>query len=430
MTNPYEGLLPFSQDCSVLKKPLKIGNKTAPNRLVCQPMEGCDGTTDGRPGELTLRKYQRLAEGGSGLIWVEATAITPQARANPRQLWLTKENQDSFKELVELIHTSARNAGWETPVVILQATHSGRYSKPDGAPKPIIAYNNPLFEKELLPPECIISDEELDRMPDLFARTAKLAEECGFDGVDIKACHRYLCSELLSAFTRPGRYGGSFENRTRMLLDGIQAAQSACGKDFLVTSRLNVYDGFPYPYGFGVQEGGGLDVDLTEPIMLVEKLVNQGIKLLNITMGNPYVNPHVNRPFKTGPYTPEEEPVMGVKRMLEGTAELQKRFSDLPIICSGLSYLAENSPFVAAGLIEKGGAAMAGYGRITMAYPDFAKDILSHPDRPLDSGKCCIACSKCSQLMRAGSFVGCVIRDAETYMPFYRRDVLKKEDEK
>jgi len=201
--------------------------------------------------------------------------------------------------------------------------------------------------------------------------------------------------------------------------------RQSCGSDFIVTSRINVYDGFPYPYGFGVKEGGGLEVDLTEPIQLIEKLQKSGVKLLNITMGNPYVNPHVNRPFKTGAYTPEEKAIEGVKRMLENTAILQKRFPDLPLICSGISYLAENAAHVAAGLIESGGAAMAGFGRLTLAYPDFATDILN--GKPLERGKCCIACSKCSELMRAGSVAGCVVRDSEVYLPIYKRDVLKED---
>ena len=424
MRNPYPGIPYYTEDCSVLKNPLKIGAKTAPNRLVCQPMEGCDGTSDGRPGELTLRKYRRMAEGGSGLIWIEAVSISPETRANPRQLWLTEENKDSFKRLADLIYDSAQKAGFEKPLLILQATHSGRYGKPEGTPRPLIAYHNPIFEKEPLPDTCIISDKELDALPEKFAVTARLAEECGFDGADIKACHRYLLCELLSAFTRSGKYGGDFEKRTRLLFDAMQAARQSCGSGFIVTSRINVYDGFPYPYGFGVKDDGGLEVDLTAPVKLIEELQKTGVKLLNITMGNPYVNPHVNRPFRRGAYSPAETAVSGVKRMLENTAVLQKRFPELPMICSGISYLAQDAPSIDAGLIESGGAAMAGFGRLALACPDFAKDILE--DRPLGRGKCCIACSKCSELMRAGSVAGCVVRDSGVYLPIYRRDVLKE----
>lgn len=114
------------------------------------------------------------------------------------------------------------------------------------------------------------------------------AGQAGFDGMDIKGCHRYLANELLSAYTRPGPYGGSYENRTRFLKNAFRAAQASVTGSFFLTSRLNVYDGFAYPYGFGVREGS-LDVDLTEPIRLIRELHEEfGIPLINVTMGNPY----------------------------------------------------------------------------------------------------------------------------------------------
>ena len=123
--------LPFSEDTSVLSKSIEIGSKTVNNRLVCQAMEGCDGNADGTPGELTVRRYDRFAKGGAGLIWYEATAVMKEGRANPRQLWITDENLDAFKAQVERIkETGMRENGYE-PIVFMQATHSGRYSKPD-----------------------------------------------------------------------------------------------------------------------------------------------------------------------------------------------------------------------------------------------------------------------------------------------------------
>ena len=73
--------LPFSQDTGVLKTPFSVGTKVIPNRLVCQAMEGCDGTPTGEPDELTIRRYDRFAKGGAGLIWFEATAVLEEGRA-------------------------------------------------------------------------------------------------------------------------------------------------------------------------------------------------------------------------------------------------------------------------------------------------------------------------------------------------------------
>ena len=265
------------------------------------------------------------------------------------------------------------------PVIIMQATHSGRYSKPQGVPAPLIAYSNPLFEKDSpIPPERIVTDDYLKRLIERMGEAARLAEKAGFDGVDIKSCHRYLGSELLSAYTRPGRFGGSFENRTRFLRESIAAARAAVGSGFLVTSRLNIYDGFPYPYGFGVNEKDGLTPDLTEPKKLVGILHQElGVSLLDITIGNPYVNPHVNRPADFQPYELPESPLVGVARMLNCTREIQKAYPDLALIGSGISYLRQFSDRMAAGAIEEGDYKIAGFGRMAFAYPEFAKDILS-----------------------------------------------------
>ena len=413
--------LPYSEDLSVLGKSLTIGNHTIPNRLVCQAMEGCDGTPDGRPGELTLRRYDRFAEGGAGLIWVEATAVLFEGRANPRQLSITEETLDSFKSLAERIREKAMKENGYAPILILQATHSGRYAKPHGTPEPLIAYHNPIFEKDApIDSSRIVSDEYLDRVGEALVKGARLAEKAGFDGVDIKCCHRYLNSELLSAFTREGRYGGSFENRTRLLRESVKGARAICGKDFLISTRLNVYDGFPYPYGFGVSPDGGVDFDPTEPEKLLRELCGLGVKLVNVTMGNPYFNPHVNRPFFKGPYEPGEHPLEGVARMLKGTAELKKRVPDMALISSAASFLGVAAPGVLAAFIQEGGFDLAGFGRQIFAYPGFAGAILK--EGGLDPKKICICCSKCTEIMRKpGGTPGCVIRDGETYLPIYRK---------
>lgn len=418
--------LPFSDDVSVLKNEMKIMGKTAPNRLACQAMEGCDGTATGEPDVLTKRRYERFAKGGAGIIWFEATAVMEEGRANPRQLYINEGNLDAFKKQVADIKETSLKANGKEPLIFMQATHSGRYSKPNGVPEPLIAYNNPIFEKDNpISSDRIVTDEYLDRVGEALVKGAGLAEKAGFDGVDIKCCHRYLNSELLSAYEREGRYGGSLENRTRLLRESVAGAIQNCSKDFLVSSRLNIYDGFPYPYGFGVSKDGGTDVDLTEPIWLVKELYNLGVRILNITMGNPYFNPHVNRPFAMGGYTVEEHPLEGVKRVLEGTAKLKKEIPEMAIISSAVSYLGVAAPNVVAAYIKDGGFDFAGFGRTIFAYPDFANDIIN--SGALDKNKCCICCSKCTEIMRKpGGTPGCVIRDKDVYMPIYKELCMGK----
>lgn len=418
--------LPLSDNLAVLKQPLVVNGVTIPNRIAIQPMEGCDGTKDGKPDALTVRRYKRFAESGAGLIWLEAVAIVNEGRANPRQLFINEGNLDSLKALVSEIKEISMKKNGFAPVVIMQATHSGRYSKPNGTPAPIIAYNNPIFEKNApISADRIITDDRLKELEEIYGSAAKMAEQAGFDGVDIKACHRYLMSELLSAYTRPGEYGGSFENRTKLYRHAIQNAQASTSSGFIVTSRLNIYDGFPYPNGWGVNQTDGITPDLSEPIQLVNILHKQlGMQLLDFTIGNPYFNPHVNRPADAGSYVPDEHPLEGVARMMKCIGTVAKEFEDLFVISSGHSYLRQFAPQLAAGAIEQGFSSMAGFGREAFAYPQFPNDIFEQG--AMDAKKCCITCGKCTELMRAGSTAGCVIRDNEVYLPIYNRDVIKK----
>ena len=416
---------PYSEDISCLAKEIKVGSKTAHNRIVYQAMEGCDGTYDGAPDELTKRRYLRFARGGAGIIWFEATAVKGEGRANPRQMYLTDKTRDDFARIVNDIKEECVKANGFEPLVIVQLTHSGRYSKPEGVPAPLIAYNNPIFEKDNpIDKSRIVTDDYLDSLKEALVWGAGEAKKLGFDGADIKSCHRYLLSELLSAYNREGRYGGSFENRTRLLSEAVKDAKILTGNDFIITSRLNIYDGFEYPYGFGVDEGCGITPNLTEAKMLAKKLEANGIDLLDFTMGNPYFNPHVNRPYSKGGYEAPEHPMCGVHRMLEGISEVKKEIG-VPVISSGISFLGSSSANVCAGYVNEGKFDFAGYGRETLAYPDCANAITSGNN--LDPKKLCICCSKCTEIMRKpGGTPGCVIRDGEVYAPLYKQLVLGK----
>ena len=386
-------------------------------------MEGNDGETDGSPGELTFRRYRRFAASGAGLIWFEAAAVVHEGRAVPRQLWIHQENIEAFKNIVDTIRQVAAEEAYKgiRQLCLMQLTHSGRFSKPEGKPAPVIAYHNPYLNQKLrLEPDYpVIKDDELERLEERFEEAAVLAKKAGFDGVDIKCCHRYLNCELLSAFNREGKYGGSFEGRTRFLLDVIDRIKSRLGKGFIVSTRLNIYDGIPYPFGWGVDQEDYSRYDLTEPVKLIGLLQNRGVKLLNLTMGSPYYNPNVNRPFDIGGYVPGEHPLEGVARLIKGTGEIKKAFPEMNIVGTGYSWLRQFAPNLAAGCIEKGMTTFAGFGREAFAYPEFAQDILING--AMNEKKCCISCSKCSDILRAGGMAGCVIRDSKVYAPEYSK---------
>ena len=394
----------------MIENAIQIGEKTICNRVVLQPMEGCDCNTDGSPSELTKEKYIRAARSGAGLIWFEANAVCPDGRTNPRQMMLTEDNLPSFKNLLQEMREIAKKECGISPIFILQLTHSGRQSI-----VPMIAYRHPIYEERRpVTDENIVTDEYLDTLSEKYEESARLAVEAGFDGVDVKSCHGYLFQELLSAFTRSGRYGGSFENRIKLYLDCVRVVKKAIPDHILLTTRLSVSDMVPKPYGFGTTEEN--ELDLTEPDMLIERLVSEGIQILNVTVGNPYYNPHVNRPYRKGGYETPEAAQTGLERFEYIEGHIKEKFPMLTVVGSGLSYYRDDLMEQSERQLRDGICDMIGYGRMWLAYPMFYRDHLSGG---FDAKKCCLACSKCTELMRAGKVSGCAVFN-EYYRELYK----------
>lgn len=411
-----------------LAQPLTIhdgsaGDLQVANRFAILPMEGWDGTADGRPTDLVRRRWQRFADGGAGLVWAEATAIGHEGRANPHQLQLDHSTVGELAALRQLFH--------DGQVVGLQLTHSGRYSRPDGAPAPRTAYRHPLLDGPSGANDAaVLSDGELDDLVALFVDRAVLTSEAGFDFVDVKACHGYLGHELLTAHERPGRYGGDFTNRTRFMRSIIEGIRSAAPQ-LAIGVRLSAFDMLPhvpgdghvgrpasdqpYPYAFG-GDGTGLGVDLTEPYALLDMLRTAGVGLLCTTAGSPYYCPHVQRPAYFPPsdgYLPPEDPLVGVARQVAVTAQLARHAPDMVVIGSGYSYLQEWLPNVAQAVVAGGGASMVGLGRMALSYPDLPHAVLG--GQGLHRRLICRTFSDCTTAPRAGLISGCFPLD-----PFYK----------
>jgi NADPH2 dehydrogenase len=423
-----------------LSRPVRVGAITVGNSIAIHPMEGCDGTLDGRPDELTWRRYERFARGGAKLIWFEATAVCEGGRANTRQLLLSPETVSDFARLLVRVRELHREQFGNADDLLtpIQLTHSGRYS----VPRRIIAYHHPGIDRKTgTPPDYpVISDDELERLEDAYVRAAGLALKAGFAAVDIKAVHGYLLSELMGAKTRAGRYGGSLENRLRFVLNVIGKLRAAFGKRLLIAMRLNAYDGIPYerdpatsvgvpcpletpyPYGFGVDSAAPLREDLTEVKQAIAEFREAGLELLNISLGSPYYNPHIGRPFEKpdeGNYLPPEHPLLGVERHFRIAGELQRCLPDLPIVGTGYSWLQKYAINAAAHNLASGNIRFFGIGRGALAYPDFARDALETGE--LDERRCCKTLTFCTYLMRQknhplGQFpAGCPPFDKEGY---------------
>jgi 2,4-dienoyl-CoA reductase (NADPH2) len=401
--------LPFSDDITPLFTPSSIGEFNIENRLVVQPMEGYDSLADGSPSDLTRRRYLRYAAGGSGIIWYEAVSVSAGGRSNPGQLWINKANVPAFRHLNAEVRNGASDLA-KNPLLIIQLTHSGRYSKPDSISRPMVAAPNSILDKTV---PHILTDEELKRIQDDYVEAARLSAEAGFDAIDIKACHGYLMIELLAARNRTGSvYGGDpVENRFRFMFETIDRIRNEV-PGMLITTRLNLSD--VYEGGFGV--GSGNDPDFSETFALVGKLREKGIKLVNASMGSPYHNPHVTRPYDTplpGQQPPAEHPLEGVMKMIRGTALFQEKFPDMQFVGSAYSWLRQFAPNTGAAVLSKGWASYIGLGRSSFAYPDLPVDLMKNG--AADPSRVCITCSGCTRLIRNFRPGGCVIRDKEIY---------------
>jgi NADPH2 dehydrogenase len=424
--------IPLQDGASALSAPLAIAGRTISNRLAIHPMEGCDGNLDGTPGPLTFRRWRRFAEGGAALLWGEATAVVQEARANTRQLLVSPQTAPELKRLLDETRAARRarfgsDAGF---LVGMQLTHSGRWSH--GAP--IIPQHAPALDAVRGQGAHLISDGELKRLEDRFVAAAELARDIGFDFVDIKQCHTYLLNELLGSRARDGIYGGDYANRTRFVRNVFAKVRDRLGDTIMLATRINVFDSLPYRPSAGPGEPVAVDLpyrhawgtdidhptqpDLVEPLRLIGDLRPLGLALVNISMGSPYYNPHIGRPFERAPsdgYIPPEHPLAGVERHIRLTAEVQRAYPDLPVIGTGYSWLRHFALHAAEAAVASGGAAMVGLGRGALAYPDFAVDALDGDGMERD--KSCIGVSYCTALMRAkhnalGQYeTGCVPRD-------------------
>ena len=417
--------LPFAENTKILSTPIQVRNFTFDNRLGSAPMEGADSLPDGSPSDYTLRRYRKVAEGGAAVMWFEAISIVEEGRSSMTQLLLTPDNVDAFRKLTDEIKEAGLKKNGYAPFLVCQANHSGRYSNPNNKPSPLIAYRHPWLEQfRAADDSCIVSDDYLKSMEEKFGEGAKMAKEAGFDAVDIKQCHGYLFQEVASGFYRPGEYGGSYENRTRLLKNSILAAKTYEDDSFMVTARIGLYDGYPEYCGWG-QDTKTLEMDLTEPKRLIRELYDMGVEMVDLTMGNPYATTHVTRPFDAGKYPPEEHPLEGINRMIKGIGEVKKAVPEMTVLASAPTYLREFSDLYTAGAVEQGLCDGMLFGRMQFADPDFANEI---KNGRIDPKRICLTCGKCGDLIRAHKPTGCVIRDNKTFMPFYKEFLEEKKN--
>ena len=384
----------------VLGAPAKIGRSTVANRLVAQPIEGFDSKADGAPSERSIERYCRLVRGGFRVLWMESVSVDEQGRSNPYQLWIQPGNVEQFRQMVQKIRSQTQ----EKVYLVIQLTHSGRNSNPNGTPRPVCAFSNPCIPREN---EYILGDDEIPQIVEDYVQACRLAMEAGFDAVDIRTCHGYLLNEFLAAYDRPGNYGGSFENRARFLMEIVDRVKNEVDIDLAI--RLNMYDGLPYPYGWGADANGE---NPEEAYRLISLLYDKGIRILNITNGIGAYSPFVIRPYDRGGPEPTESPFKGISRMQEHARHVKELAPDALVIASAFSWMREYGPGVAAAEIEKGSYDMAGFGRLSICLPHMAEKILS--GEGLNRKDCCVTCCGCTTLIKkSGKMLRCILKEKE-----------------
>ena len=420
-----------------------INGKTIGNRFAIHPMEGWDGTREGGISEEVLRRWTRFGESGAKLICGgEAMAVRADGRANPNQLIISEANKAQLAKLRETLVTAHQERFGKTDDLVIgfQLTHSGRYCRPNSKTlEPRVAYRHPILDRKfnVQSDSLVFTDAEIRELIQCYVRAAKVAWDCGADFVDIKHCHGYLLHEFLSAFTRPGDYGGSFENRTRILREIVQGIR-ADGNKIDLAVRLSAFDfapfkpdpsraepgklgpgipdefPLPYPYAFGANQNNPLEYDLTETFQFMQLCHELEIKILNLTAGSPYYVPHIQRPAAYPPsdgYQPAHDPLIDVARQIDVVRQLKaKAPPEMVLVGSAYSYLQEFLPHVAHAVVRQGWTDMVGLGRVVLSYPSIVSDTISGG---LQTPKLiCRTFSDCTTAPRNGMISGCYPLDS------------------
>jgi 2,4-dienoyl-CoA reductase-like NADH-dependent reductase (Old Yellow Enzyme family) len=429
---------------SPLAQPCQVGNLTVGNRWCVHPMEGWDGTADGKPSEHTSRRWRHFGQSGCKLIWGgEALAVRHDGRANPNQLCYFPENVDSIRQLLLTLEHAHRErfgaSAAEDLLVGLQLTHSGRFCRPNRKDRlePRIAYHHPVLDRKFgIDPSddsVLLTDGDVRQLVDDYIVAARMAHEVGFRFVDIKCCHGYLGHEFLSAFERPGPFGGDFDGRTRFLREIVAGVRAAC-PGLLIGVRLSVFDFPPFTpdpsrsaagklgpgivdslpagdySGFGCRRDNPLEIDLDEPVRLLRLLRDEhGVALFNLTAGSPYYNPHIQRPAFYPPsdgYQPPEDPLVGCVRQIQAVRLLKQQVPDVPLVGTAYTYFQEFLPHVAQAVIRAGWVDFVGIGRLVLSDWDLPAKVLDGEDFRA-AKKICRTFSECTTAPRNGLISGC-----------------------
>lgn len=381
-----------------LLSPVKIGNKTCKNRFFAQPMECVDSDAEGNPTDVTLERYENLYKGGFGLVDLEAITVTNESRARKTQLEIMPRNEKPLAKFIKRL----KEVNPDT-LIVFQLTHSGEISEPEFSRRVCVKPTYGLGGD-------ILTEEEVDHIMEQFVLASKIAESVGADGIDMKLCHGYLGSQIIRPYNdRDWKYGGSWENRSRWAYDLMERIKKGVSKDFLIGSKMSMWEG--YPGGFGSAGPDSPLMDMTEPIDLIKGLEERGASYFVESLGN--VHCAMN-------YMEATKDAAELSYLHIYFADLMKKALKPETVVIGshftqfrgkknklLSVDPEKSGIfpVGARCIEDGMMDMIGLGRQSFADPFTPAKLAEGRE---DEINYCTACMNCEELMIRQQHVGCV----------------------
>ncbi len=326
----------------VFSRTIALGTKKVENRFVVLPTEGNDANPDGSPSVRTIGRYKKHARGGAGIVITEAVAISPDARARVNQLAMADQgkqdgsgsagNIGAFANLVREV--KSLNPG---VLFMIQLDHAGSLADP--------RFASPVSLFERLGAARVLSDDEIAAIRDRFITCIVRSAEAGFDGVELKFAHGFLCNEMIqSANRRPGIYGGSFGNRMRFFTEIIEGAKSALAdattadRGFIIGIRLSAYEGLPG--GFGSDGPHGVIEDISEPRRFVQLAEELGCGFVSVSAGSAAGNLEILLPSKA--YAEGCYRHFGWTRALKAAVKI-------PVIGAGYSHLRDGHNGITGG---------------------------------------------------------------------------------
>ena len=350
----------------------KIGNVTFKNRLVMSPMGTSLAEMDGSPSEDMIAFYEARAIGGAGLIIPEITRVNDvHGVGMMRQLSVSKDRHiEGLAKLAASVHKHGTK-------IFIQLHHPGRETVTALTGGPVVSASA-IPCKYLQQETRALSTEEVKALIQQFIDGGVRVKKAGCDGVELHAAHGYLLQQFLSPYTnkREDEYGGSFENRLRMITEIIQGLRAQCGPDFPIGVRLSVEE---FLDKTGVTEDY---IHIQDGVKIAMALEKCGIDFIDVSVGL----------YETGNVC--VEPISFPQGWRKELIKAVKDHVSIPVI--GVSCIRE--PQTAEAFLENGIVDFVSMGRSWLADEQWGRKVLEGREKELCK---CINCLRCFESLNA-----------------------------